>query len=139
MAAFKINRVKGENMSRGLSALIVLISAVVVLAACSSDDGVVPPVPDAAPSEAGSERFVEIANFTLPDIVVSTGTIVTWSNEDSAPHTTTSGENGVFDGDGWNSPTLSQYSTFSFTFNDAGVFKYTCRIHSNMSGSVTVQ
>ena len=126
-------------MNRRLIALIALLTAVVVLAACSSDDEVVPPVPDAAPSVAGAERLVEIANFTLPDIVVSTGTIVTWSNEDSAPHTTTAGENGVFDGDGWNSPTLSQYSTFSFTFNEAGVFKYTCRIHSNMSGSVTVQ
>ena len=118
-----------------------LVLVALVAAACSSDgdDEAVPPVPDAAPSVAGSEMLVEIANFTLPDIFVSTGTIVTWSNEDSAPHTTTSGENGVFDGNGWNSPTLSQYSTFSFTFNDAGVFEYTCRIHSNMSGTVTVQ
>ena len=126
-------------MNRGLGALIVLFSAIAVLAACSSDEEAAPLVPDAAPSVAGGERLVEIANFTLPDIVVSPGTIVTWSNEDSALHTTTAGENGVFDGDGWNSPTLSQYSTFSFTFDDTGVFKYTCRIHSNMFGVVTVQ
>ncbi|MDA0988012.1 MAG: DNRLRE domain-containing protein [Chloroflexi bacterium] len=79
-----------------------------------------------------------IASFVLPDLTITVGTTVTWTNADGAPHTTTSGTNGQFDGLGWDSPTLSTNETFSHTFTEAGTFAYTCVIHPSTNGTVTV-
>ena len=69
-----------------------------------------------------------IVNFTLESLNVPVGTKVTWTNQDSAPHTSTSGipdaQNNV-----WDSPVLSLGSSFSFTFTEAGTYSYFCRIH----------
>ena len=81
---------------------------------------------------------VIIASFILPDLNVTLGTTITWTNQDGAPHTTTSGQNGQFAGPGWNSSTLSMGQTFSHTFDQVGTFAYTCRIHPSMNGTVTV-
>ena len=79
-----------------------------------------------------------IANFSHPDLEVAVGTTITWTNQDGAPHTTTSGQNGTFDGAGWNSDQLLMGQSFSNTFDQTGTFAYTCRIHPSMSGTVTV-
>ena len=79
-----------------------------------------------------------IKTFTLPNLAVVVGTTVTWPNEDGAPHTTTSGQNGRFDDIGWNSSSLSRGESFSYTFNEVGTFNYTCGIHPSLSGTVTV-
>ena len=81
---------------------------------------------------------VIIASFTLPDLNVTLGTTVTWTNQDGAPHTTTSGQNGQFDGAGWNSDQLLMGQFFTYTFDQVGTFAYTCRIHPSMNGTVTV-
>ena len=91
------------------------------------------PGPDAATTEE-----VSIANFMLPSFTVPVGTMVTWTNDDAVQHTTTSGANGQFDGRGWNSPLLGTGSTFSYRFDEAGAFRYTCRLHPSLSGTVTV-
>ena len=99
-----------------------------------------PPPPPTTPTPTPSPTPVaaDIQNFTLPDITVAVGTTVTWTNEDGASHTTTSGQNGQHDGIGWNSSELSTSQSFSYTFNEVGTFAYTCRIHPFMSGMVTV-
>lgn len=60
------------------------------------------------------------------------GDTVTWSNIDGSGHTTTSNSSI------WNSGTLQNGQSFSFTFNDAGTFPYRCSIHAGMTGSITV-
>ena len=75
----------------------------------------------------------------MPNLTVTVGTTVTWTNQDGARHTTTSGQNGQFDDAGWNSPTLSRGESFSHTFDQVGTFAYTCKIHPSMNGTVTVQ
>ena len=79
-----------------------------------------------------------IANFILPDLTVTVGTSVTWTNQDAVQHTSTSGQDGQFDNIGWNSPWLSQGQSFSHTFDEAGTFSYTCRIHPSMTGTAMV-
>jgi len=91
-----------------------------------------------APASTPTTVEATIVNFTLPNLTITVGTTVTWTQADGAPHTTTSGTNGQFDGQGWDSPTLSTNETFSHTFNEAGTFTYTCRIHPSMNGTVTV-
>jgi plastocyanin len=75
-------------------------------------------------------------------IQVSVGTTVTWTNNDSQPHTVTSGSNGQPDNKFNSSPNfnplLNPGQTFSFTFTQAGNHPYFCTLHPNMVGTVSV-
>jgi plastocyanin len=75
-------------------------------------------------------------------IQVSVGTTVTWTNNDSQPHTVTSGSNGQPDNKFNSSPNftplLNPGQTFSFTFTQAGNYPYFCALHPNMVGTVNV-
>ncbi len=80
----------------------------------------------------------DIVGFQLEDLVVTVGTRVTWTNQDPAAHTTTSGSRGDSTGV-WDSGTLPQASSFSFTFTEEGTFQYFCRLHpTSMNSIVTV-
>jgi len=84
--------------------------------------------------EMATSNEVTIANFSFGpnDLQVKVGTTVTWTNQDSASHTVTA-DDGSFD-----SGSLSQGSSFSFTFTEAGTFPYSCNFHPSMVGTVTV-
>jgi nitrite reductase (NO-forming) len=68
---------------------------------------------------------------------VSVGGTVTWSNDDSQPHTVTSGENVTPDGN-FDSGIMAPAATFEHTFTEAGEFPYFCLLHPNMVGTVSV-
>lgn len=78
---------------------------------------------------------VTIQNFAFSPatLTIKSGTTVTWTNMDSAPHTVTS-DSGAF-----SSPQLSNGGSFSFTFNTAGTYSYHCSNHPYMKGTITVQ
>jgi plastocyanin len=80
--------------------------------------------------------------FSPNPIQVSVGNTVTWTNNDSQPHTVTSGSNGQpdnkFNSSPNFSPLLNPGQTFSFTFTQAGDYPYFCMLHPNMVGTVTV-
>ncbi len=71
------------------------------------------------------------------ELSVAVGTTVTWSNDDLAAHTVTSGNfpehDGLFD-----SSVFMSGDTFEFTFSDAGTFDYYCFVHPWMAGIVNV-
>ena len=77
---------------------------------------------------------VSIQNFAFaPDtVIVKTGSTVTWTNEDTAPHTVTDL------GGAFGSASLATNSTFKFTFATAGTFTYHCTIHSMMKNAVVI-
>ena len=97
----------------------------------AEDDGA---TPSSDSADAASETEVAIQDFTFsPDpLEISVGTTVTWTNEDSAPHTATA-DDGSFD-----SGTLEQGDSFSFTFEEPGTYTYFCEIHPDMTGTVVV-
>jgi plastocyanin len=70
-------------------------------------------------------------------IQVSVGDTVTWTNDDTQPHTVTSGENVNPDGR-FDSGIMAPAATFDFTFTEAGEYPYFCLLHPNMVGTVTV-
>src|SRR5215211_2116327 len=80
--------------------------------------------------------------FSPNPIQVSVGNTVTWTNDDSQPHTVASGSNGQPDNKFNSSPNftplLTQGQTFSFTFTQAGDYPYFCMLHPNMVGTVNV-
>ncbi|HEX6253143.1 MAG TPA: plastocyanin/azurin family copper-binding protein, partial [Nitrososphaera sp.] len=68
---------------------------------------------------------------------VSVGGTVTWTNDDSQPHTATSGEAVTPDGR-FDSGIMAPAATFDFTFTEAGEYPYFCLLHPNMVGTVSV-
>ena len=87
----------------------------------------------------GNVRVINIAglSFSPADVTVARGTTVRWENPSSLLHTVTP--------DGhteWQSATLATAgSSFSHTFNTAGVYTYYCEPHqgSGMTGVIRVQ
>jgi plastocyanin len=76
--------------------------------------------------------------FIPVDVTVKVGDTVTWSNDDSAAHTVTSGTaadgpDGKFD-----SSLFMADTTFSYTFDQAGEYNYYCMVHPWMTGKVSV-
>jgi nitrite reductase (NO-forming) len=89
----------------------------------------------------GSSSLTDTA-FQPNPVPVSVGDTVTWSNDDTQPHTVVSGENGQpsgeFDSSPNFNPLIAPQQTFSHTFTQAGEFPYYCALHPNMVGTVSV-
>jgi plastocyanin len=91
----------------------------------------------AAPKAASSApETVQIKGFAFgpKDVTVKVGQKITWTNQDSAAHTATAQAGESFD-----SGTLAQGASFSFTPTKAGTIAYICAIHPNMTATITVQ
>jgi plastocyanin len=82
-------------------------------------------------SGSGQVRIVDF-RFEPSLLTVTPGTIVTWTNEDSAPHTATA-EDESFD-----TGRLDKGESGEVTFDTSGTFDYICVYHPYMEGSVLV-
>ena len=72
------------------------------------------------------------------DVTVDVGGEVTWTNDDTAAHTVTSGTaEGGPDGH-FDSSLFMAGNTYTVTFEEEGVFDYFCMVHPWMVGTVTV-
>lgn len=122
----------------------ILIVAVLVTAACSSSSSpssssapaatTTPPTGTSATvSIPSGARSLSTTAFGANPLVVTVGSTVTWTNNDSIAH------DSVADGGMWNSGILGPGQSFPFKFTTAGTFTYKCTIHPNMVGTVTVQ
>ena len=80
------------------------------------------------------DKAVTIDNFTFApaELTVKVGTTVTWTNHDDIPHTVVSA--GKF-----RSKAMDTDNSFSFTFTDAGEYKYFCSLHPHMTGTIKVE
>src|SRR5574341_1115455 len=79
------------------------------------------------------------ACFDPAEAIIDVGGEVTWTNDDTAAHTVTSGNptdgpDGAFD-----SSLFGPGKTFSHKFEEAGTFNYFCMVHPWMLGVVEVQ
>ena len=125
-------------LRRSLLVILVVLSlsAVVSLAACSGGYGSSNPTTTSKTSTApASASSVDLANFAFSPatITVKVGTTVTWTNKDGTAHTVTS-DTGAFD-----SGNLAANGKYSYTFSTAGTYPYHCTIHPYMKGTVIVQ
>ena len=75
------------------------------------------------------------------EVTVDVGGEVTWTVDDSAAHTVTSGSPSDSDSVGvmFDSGLLLVGATFSYTFDDAGEYDYHCIVHPWMQGIVNVE
>ncbi len=140
---------KKVNFATALTGSIIALFA--LLAACGPSspeteepsDSSITEVGDGLPPDTGQDDVplvppdieMEIADFAFsqPNLTVPAGTKVIWYNSDSAPHTVTTVDR-LFD-----SGRLSRDGTFSYTFEQPGVYDYYCAIHPYMTATVIVE
>jgi plastocyanin len=115
----------------------VIVATGVVFVAHNADNGDVAAQQAAAPSAVVDEVPIRDFLYEPATITVAVGTKVTFTNEDKAPHTATSGQSpsadGVFD-----TGTLQQGQSRSVRLTKAGTFAYYCAIHPFMKATVIV-
>lgn len=83
----------------------------------------------------GPDVTVEIRDFDyIPrDLTIESGTKVTWTNYDSAPHTATDRD------DAWDTGRLDKNESASVTFEEPGQYDYYCVYHPYMEAILTVR
>lgn len=86
-----------------------------------------------SPTSSVGANAINIQNFAFnpATLTIKKGITVTWTNNDSAQHQIKSAT--------FNSSQLGKGQSFSFTFNDAGTFDYSCAIHPSMLGKIIVE
>jgi plastocyanin len=84
----------------------------------------------------GSMSLTDIAYQPNP-VQISVGDTIIWTNDDSEPHTATSGQNARADGR-FDSGIMAPTRTFEHTFTEPGEYPYFCILHPNMVGTVSV-
>jgi predicted secreted protein with PEFG-CTERM motif len=94
------------------------------------------------PTGSGVPGCEETNECWIPnEVTVDVGGEVTWSNDDTAAHTVTSGTPSDSDSVGamFDSSLILGGATFSQTFDEAGSVDYFCIVHPWMQGIVIVQ
>lgn len=92
------------------------------------------PAATAADATTAVQVNIKDLAFTPAQITVPVGGTVTWTNDDSVPHTATAKDRAVLQ-----SGTLQPGAQFSQTFDTPGTFDYFCEFHANMKGEIIVQ
>jgi amicyanin len=86
---------------------------------------------------AAAHYSVQMVNYAFApaSITVNEGDTITWTNQDTAPHTvtTTSGPQSL------NSPYLSKGQSWSYTFSAPGTYQYYCTVHPDMRARIVVR
>jgi plastocyanin len=104
-------------------ALLAVPALVLLLPACGGDGG------SDEPAAPGHVNVLD--NFFDPETLdVSVGDTVTWDFKGGAAHNVIA--------DDFKSKTLGKGKTFTYTFNTAGTYDYTCTLHNGMDGTVVV-
>jgi plastocyanin len=88
-----------------------------------------------APSTETGTVSATMANFAFSpaSITASVGDVITWTNNDSAPHTAT-----VTSDPTCTTDSLASGATGSLVFNTAGSYEFMCKIHPTMKGTIEV-
>lgn len=122
--------------------LIVPVFLLGLLIGCSNGGngyGSNPTGPSGSNGPGANEVWMQNIAYDPSTLTVSVGTTVTWTNKDNVVHSVTSGTPGAPDGI-FDSGSMANGTTFSYTFNTAGTHPYYCVPHSStMTGQVIVQ
>jgi plastocyanin len=110
--------------------------AALALAGCGGGNGASDqPVPSPKPSAASAAVTISIADFKFKPrtITVATGTKVTWTNRDSAPHTATASDHASFD-----TGTVTKGRSKTLVLAKRGTYSYVCEFHPFMTAIIAV-
>jgi plastocyanin len=151
-------------MNRSRSMIFAALLALTLAACGSGDDSSTAPSEDALPStaaseaaepseaaeaseaaepsdDAGSGRNVTITDFAFSEgeLTIAAGSVVTFRNSGSAPHTVTEGTRGVEADDSSFNEQVAPGNEVEVTFDEAGTYEVTCLFHPDMNMTVVVE
>jgi len=91
--------------------------------------------PQSAEHAHADKIVIDNFAFEPSTLTVSAGTVLTWLNEDDAPHTVvgTDPESPI------ESPPLDTGERYSLTLERPGTYRYFCSLHPHMTGTVIVE
>ena len=144
------------NFSYGVIAAVGVLVAISIGLIAASPDSIIEPRVVSVEEKSASKALPMAVTVSLPEgsgvpgceetnecyipyeVTVAQGATVTWSNDDSAAHTVTSGTvdagvTSVFD-----SGLFMAGATYEFTFDETGTFDYFCMVHPWMTGVIKV-
>jgi len=122
------------TMRRLVGPLLLVAAVAIIAAACNGTGPTAYGAPASTAATTTATNAPTIKNFSFqPDVLkVKVGAKVTWTNDDTVPHTVTADTNSFASGN------LQPAGSFSFTFTRPGTYAYHCSIHPSMHGSVVV-
>jgi plastocyanin len=103
---------------------------IIFLTACGGRAAPSPYSGPATPSQ-GAEVVIEGFAFQPATLTITSGTTVTWINQDPVAHNIAIA--------GTESPRLNKGDSWSYTFDTAGTFDYICGLHPSMKGQIIVE
>ncbi|NKE55545.1 copper-binding protein [Lentzea sp. PSKA42] len=106
-------------MRRGLASAVLAAFAVLTMLSTA-------PVASAEPHQIPISQFA----YQPASMTVRVGDVVTWTNQDQAPHDVVAGT--------FRSPMLETGQSWSYTFTQPGTFDYICSVHPDMRARITV-
>jgi plastocyanin len=107
-------------------------AAVIATAAATAESRAATPAVEAVPPTFVVDTEIRDALFE-PEITISAGAAVRWTNRDAALHGITA------KGGGSDSGLLARGDSYSKTFAEPGRFEYLCVLHRTMTGVVIVE
>lgn len=127
-----MSTVRIAALQRHRRLLVGALAAGALLAVAMPGDA---PAAQAAVKAAANPAAVEIHNyqFVPATLTVTAGTTVTWTNNDTSPHTVTDNKRT------FHSAALDTKDTFTYTFAAPGEYVYRCTFHPMMVGRVIVK
>jgi plastocyanin len=111
--------------------------AALAMAGCGGSSSDAAPAPGCSAATAVATTSVSIQGmaFSPSCIKVASGATVTFTNNDTVPHTVTA-DDGTYNGA---LATAGVTKVFTHVFSTAGTSNYHCTIHVSMTGTVIVQ
>lgn len=106
-----------------------------MLAGCSMDSSTNPYGGGSSPPPPPNTVVLSGMSFSPRNMTISAGTTITWKNNDSFVHTSTS-DSGV-----WDTGNIGGGGSRTTTFNTPGTYPYHCTYHAamGMTGTIVVQ
>jgi plastocyanin len=120
---------KGMTTIAITSESIVIVMILVVIIASIFCVSITPPT---AIAQNSNSIRIESDHFSPSRLAITIGSTVTWQNADTQPHKVTSDDR-IFD-----SRNIQPHESFSYTFNDPGVFAYHCTCDPTLRGEISV-
>jgi len=94
--------------------------------------GIAPRPMPAPPNPAATSVSAKDDSFDPATLNVQVGTTVRWTNNGKHPHTVTSNDGK------WDSGDLAPGASYTVTFMTAGTYRYHCKHHKQMEGTIIV-
>lgn len=106
----------------------------VTLTSGASGAGATPSASGSADEMGTYEVLIVDFAYSPAELTIKVGESVTFTNQDSAPHTATAQDRDVLQ-----TGTLNQGESATITFDTPGTYEYFCEFHPDMSGVIIVE